>query len=133
MSKSEFNNLETASPVKPISLSINIKCVNLSGSFTVGKIIAQKAAPKLCPVTLELGGKNPNIIMSDADLDIAIQGVIDGMRYTRQGQACTAGSRVYIQEKIYDQVLGGAAEKLSKLTEEQKAHVKERMIDKVEE
>ena len=53
--------------------------------------------------------------MSDADLDIAIQGVIDGMRYTLQGQACTAGSRVYIQEKIYDQVLGGAAEKLSKL------------------
>ena len=53
--------------------------------------------------------------MSDADLDIATQGVIDGMRYTRQGQACTAGSRVYIQEKIYDKVLDGAVEKLSKL------------------
>ena len=53
--------------------------------------------------------------MSDADLDIAIQGVIDGMRYTRQGQACTAGSRVYIQEKIYDKVLDWAFENLSKL------------------
>ena len=53
--------------------------------------------------------------MSDADLEIAIPGVIDGMRYTRQGQACTAGSRVYIHEKIYDKVLNGAVEKLSKL------------------
>jgi acyl-CoA reductase-like NAD-dependent aldehyde dehydrogenase len=64
---------------------------------------------------LELGGKNPNIIMSDADLEIAIPGVIDGMRYTRQGQACTAGSRIYIHEKIYDKVLNGAVEKLTKL------------------
>ena len=53
--------------------------------------------------------------MSDADLDIAIPGVIDGMRYTRQGQACTAGSRVYIHEKIYDKVLEGVVSKLSKL------------------
>jgi len=52
--------------------------------------------------------------MSDADLEIAIPGVIDGMRYTRQGQACTAGSRVYIHEKIYDKVLEGAVDKLSK-------------------
>ena len=68
-----------------------VRKVTFTGSFFVGKIIAMKAAPKLCPVTLELGGKNPNIIMSDADLDIAIPGVIDGMRYTRQGKACTAG------------------------------------------
>ena len=82
---------------EPLVTHEKVRKVTFTGSFTVGKIIAQKAAPKLCPVTLELGGKNPNIIMSDADLDIAIQGVIDGMRYTRQGQACTAGSRVYIQ------------------------------------
>ncbi|MDC1338715.1 aldehyde dehydrogenase family protein, partial [Pelagibacteraceae bacterium] len=92
-----------------------VRKVTFTGSFSVGKIIAMKAAPKLCPVTLELGGKNPNIIMSDADLDIAIPGVIDGMRYTRQGQACTAGSRVYIHEKIYDKVLEGVVSKLSKL------------------
>ena len=100
---------------EPLVTHEKVRKVTFTGSFTVGKIIAQKAAPKLCPVTLELGGKNPNIIMSDADLDIATQGVIDGMRYTRQGQACTAGSRVYIQEKIYDKVLDGAVEKLSKL------------------
>ena len=100
---------------EPLITHEKIRKVTFTGSFSVGKIIASKAAPKLCPVTLELGGKNPNIIMSDADLEIAIPGVIDGMRYTRQGQACTAGSRVYIHEKIFDQVLDGAVEKLSKL------------------
>ena len=100
---------------EPLITHEKVRKVTFTGSFSVGKIIALKAAPKLCPVTLELGGKNPNIIMSDADLEIAIPGVIDGMRYTRQGQACTAGSRVYIHEKIFDQVLNGAVEKLSKL------------------
>ena len=100
---------------EPLIAHEKVRKVTFTGSFSVGKIIASKAAPKLCPVTLELGGKNPNIIMSDADLEIAIPGVIDGMRYTRQGQACTAGSRVYIHEKIYDKVLEGAVERLSKL------------------
>jgi len=100
---------------EPLIAHEKVRKVTFTGSFSVGKIIATKAAPKLCPVTLELGGKNPNIIMSDADLEIAIPGVIDGMRYTRQGQACTAGSRVYIHEKIYDKVLDGVVEKLSKL------------------
>ena len=100
---------------EPLIVHEKVRKVTFTGSFSVGKIIASKAAPKLCPVTLELGGKNPNIIMSDADLDIAIPGVIDGMRYTRQGQACTAGSRVYIHEKIYDKVLNGAVEKLRQL------------------
>ena len=100
---------------EPLIAHEKVRKVTFTGSFSVGKIIASKAAPKLCPVTLELGGKNPNIIMSDADLEIAIPGVIDGMRYTRQGQACTAGSRVYIHEKIFDKVLEGAVDKLSKL------------------
>ena len=67
---------------EPLITHEKIRKVTFTGSFSVGKIIASKAAPKLCPVTLELGGKNPNIIMSDADLEIAIPGVIDGMRYT---------------------------------------------------
>ena len=100
---------------EPLLSHPDVRKITFTGSFSVGKIIAQKAAPKLCPVTLELGGKNPNIIMSDADLDIAIPGVIDGMRYTRQGQACTAGSRVYIQEKIYEKVLEGVVDKLKNL------------------
>ncbi|MGI9416614.1 MAG: aldehyde dehydrogenase family protein, partial [Geminicoccaceae bacterium] len=63
----------------------------------------------------ELGGKNPSIVMADADLDLAIPGVIDGMRYTRQGQACTAGSRVFVHEKVYDTVIAGVVERLAEL------------------
>jgi acyl-CoA reductase-like NAD-dependent aldehyde dehydrogenase len=63
------------------------------------------AAEKVCPVTLELGGKSPNIIFDDADLDDAIPGIVEGMRFTRQGQACTAGTRVYIHRKIYREVV----------------------------
>lgn len=100
---------------EPLITHPKVRKVTFTGSFEVGKIISQKAAPKLCPVTLELGGKNPNIILSDADLDIAIPGVIDGMRYTRQGQACTAGSRVYIHEKIFDKVIDGTVNILKKL------------------
>ena len=84
---------------EPLVTHEKVRKVTFTGSFTVGKIIAQKAAPKLCPVTLELGGKNPNIIMSDADLDIAIQGVIDGMRYTRQGQASVSYTHLTLPTK----------------------------------
>ena len=93
----------------------DVRKITFTGSYEVGKIIMSNAASKLCPVTLELGGKNPNIILQDADLTLAIPGVIDGMRYTRQGQACTAGSRVYIHEQIYDEVVEGVVNKLGAL------------------
>ena len=90
-----------------------VRKVTFTGSLAVGQAIAAYAAPKLCPVTLELGGKNPSIVLADADLDLAIPGIIDGMRYTRQGQACTAASRVFIHEKVYDRVVEGVAKKLA--------------------
>lgn len=92
-----------------------VRKVTFTGSLAVGQAIAAYAAPKLCPVTLELGGKNPGIVLADADLDLAIPGIIDGMRYTRQGQACTAASRVFIHEKIYDKVVEGVAGKLAEI------------------
>jgi acyl-CoA reductase-like NAD-dependent aldehyde dehydrogenase len=92
-----------------------VRKVTFTGSLAVGQAIAAYAAPKLCPVTLELGGKNPSIVLADADLDLAIPGVIDGMRYTRQGQACTAASRVFIHEKVYDRVVEGVAKKLAEI------------------
>ena len=100
---------------EPLVTHPKVRKVTFTGSYEVGREIMINAASKLCPVTLELGGKNPNIILSDADLDIAIPGVIEGMRYTRQGQACTAGSRIYIHEKIYDKVIDGVLEKLGEL------------------
>lgn len=92
-----------------------VRKVTFTGSLAVGQAIAAYAAPKLCPVTLELGGKNPGIVLADADLDLAIPGIIDGMRYTRQGQACTAASRVFIHESVYDRVIEGVAAKLAEI------------------
>jgi len=92
-----------------------VRKVTFTGSLAVGQQIAGYAAQKLCPVTLELGGKNPGIVLADADLDLAIPGIIDGMRYTRQGQACTAASRVFIHKKIYDRVVEGVAAKLAEI------------------
>ena len=100
---------------KPLVEHPVVRKVTFTGSLAVGQAIAGYAAPKLCPVTLELGGKNPGIVLADADPDLAIPGIIDGMRYTRQGQACTAASRVFIHESIYDQIVDGVAKKLSEI------------------
>ena len=98
---------------KPLVQHPAIRKVTFTGSLEVGQAISGYVAPKLCPVTLELGGKNPSIVMADADLELAVPGIIDGMRYTRQGQACTAGSRVFIHESIYDRVIDGVIRKLA--------------------
>lgn len=100
---------------KPLIEHPAVRKVTFTGSLPVGQAIAGYAAAKLCPVTLELGGKNPSIVMPDADLDLAIPGIIDGMRYTRQGQACTAGSRVFVHEAVYDRVIEGVVEKLAEI------------------
>jgi acyl-CoA reductase-like NAD-dependent aldehyde dehydrogenase len=77
--------------------------ITFTGSVETGKIVARTAAEKLIPVTLELGGKSPMIIMGDADLDRAVAGATAGMRFTRQGQSCTASSRIYVHESIHDE------------------------------
>lgn len=80
----------------------DVKKVTFTGSVETGKIIYEAAAKKLIPVTLELGGKSPMIVMPDADLEKAAQGAIAGMRFTRQGQSCTASSRMIVHESIHD-------------------------------
>ena len=76
--------------------------VTFTGSVETGKIVYKAAAEKLIPVTLELGGKSPMIVMGDADLEKAVAGAIVGMRFTRQGQSCTAASRIFVHETIHD-------------------------------
>jgi acyl-CoA reductase-like NAD-dependent aldehyde dehydrogenase len=76
--------------------------VTFTGSVETGKIVYKTAAEKLIPVTLELGGKSPMIVMGDADLEKAVAGAIVGMRFTRQGQSCTAASRIFVHETIHD-------------------------------
>ena len=76
--------------------------VTFTGSVETGKIVYKTAADKLIPVTLELGGKSPMIVMPDADLDKALSGAVVGMRFTRQGQSCTAASRIFVHDSVYD-------------------------------
>ena len=72
-----------------------------TGSTEVGYTVAEAAAKRLIPATLELGGKSANIIFDDAQLDKAIEGAQIGILFN-QGQVCCAGSRIFVQEGIYD-------------------------------
>ncbi|TWT55008.1 Phenylacetaldehyde dehydrogenase [Rubripirellula amarantea] len=83
--------------------------VAFTGSTEVGKIIIKAAAGNLKKVTLELGGKSPNVIYDDADIDMAIAGAADAI-FFNQGQVCSAGSRLYVQKGIYDEVVAGVSE-----------------------
>ncbi|MFX3623411.1 MAG: aldehyde dehydrogenase family protein [Ectobacillus sp.] len=78
--------------------------IAFTGSTEVGKIIMKQAAETLKRVTLELGGKSPNIILPDADLSRAIPGALSGIMFN-QGQVCCAGSRLFIPKKMYDNVV----------------------------
>jgi phenylacetaldehyde dehydrogenase len=88
--------------------------IAFTGSTEVGKLIVHAAAGNLKKVTLELGGKSPNIIMADADLDVAIPGAASAI-FFNQGQCCCAGSRLYVDEKIYDKVVEGVSAHASKI------------------
>jgi acyl-CoA reductase-like NAD-dependent aldehyde dehydrogenase len=78
--------------------------IAFTGSTAVGKSIMKEAANTLKRVTLELGGKSPNIILPDADLSKAAPGVFSGIM-ANQGEVCSAGSRVYVQKKNFDNVV----------------------------
>jgi phenylacetaldehyde dehydrogenase len=80
--------------------------VSFTGSTEVGRKIIDAAKGNLKKVSLELGGKSPVIIFNDADLDEAIAGAAQGI-FSNAGQVCVAGSRLYVQESVYDQVLSG--------------------------
>jgi phenylacetaldehyde dehydrogenase len=82
--------------------------VAFTGSTEVGKLIVKAAAHDLKHVSLELGGKSPNIILKDADLDVAIPGAASAI-FFNHGQCCCAGSRLYVEKSIFDQVVEGVA------------------------
>lgn len=86
--------------------------IAFTGSTEVGKLIAKAAADNVTRVSLELGGKSPMIVLPDANVDATVQGLCMGS-FFNSGQVCTAGSRLYVHEKVYDQVvesMAGAAE-----------------------
>jgi acyl-CoA reductase-like NAD-dependent aldehyde dehydrogenase len=79
-----------------------VKKVTFTGSVETGKIVYKTAADKLIPVTLELGGKSPMIVFADCDFEKTVAGAITSMRFTRQGQSCTAASRIYVERPIFE-------------------------------
>ena len=82
--------------------------ISFTGSPGVGRIIAQAAGANLKPVTMELGGKSPNIVFDDADFDRALIGALAGI-FGATGQTCIAGSRLLVQRGIYDRMVEGLA------------------------
>jgi len=89
--------------------------VALTGSTEVGRRVQQLAASTIKKVTLELGGKSANIILDDADLDMAIDGSLFGC-FFHQGQACESGTRLFVSEKLHDEVVGRLVARTKELT-----------------
>ncbi len=89
--------------------------VSFTGSTEVGRIAMRAAAERILPVSLELGGKAPAIVFGDSDDDATVAHVIAAMRFARQGQSCTAGSRLYVHQDIFDGFLAKLAERLEEL------------------
>ncbi|HPS68363.1 MAG TPA: aldehyde dehydrogenase family protein [Holophaga sp.] len=88
--------------------------LGFTGSTEVGYTIADAAAKKLIPATLELGGKSANIFFADAPWEKAVEGVQIGILFN-QGQVCCAGSRVFVQEEIYDKFLAACVDAFKKV------------------
>src|SRR5450432_1322272 len=88
--------------------------VAFTGSTEVGKLIAKAATGNLKKVSLELGGKSPNIIFSDADIPAAIAGAAMGI-FFNQGEVCCAGSRLFVQQESFDEVVEGVAKAAKKI------------------
>ena len=89
-----------------------VRKVTFTGSVDVGRIVGVAAAKKLVPVTLELGGKSPMLIFADCDFDKTVLGALTSMRFTRQGQSCTAASRIYVERPIFDRFVAAMADKV---------------------
>jgi acyl-CoA reductase-like NAD-dependent aldehyde dehydrogenase len=92
-----------------------VRKVTFTGSVETGKIVARTAAEKLIPLTLELGGKSPMIVFADCDFDKTVAGALTSMRFTRQGQSCTAASRIYVERPIFDRFVTAMKDAVNKM------------------
>ncbi len=109
-----FNMLSGFGPEcgAPLVAHPKVRKVTFTGSVEVGRIVYQTAAAKIIPVTLELGGKSPMIVFADCDFEKTVMGAITSMRFTRQGQSCTAASRIYVERPIFDRFVAALAAKV---------------------
>src|SRR5690242_4305643 len=88
--------------------------IAFTGSTEVGKLILQAAAGNLKKVSLELGGKSPNVVFGDVDIDSAVAGSASAI-FFNHGQCCCAGSRLYVQDDVFDKVVEGVSKKAEKI------------------
>ncbi|MCM3759217.1 aldehyde dehydrogenase family protein [Alkalihalobacillus oceani] len=89
--------------------------LTFTGSTAVGKTIMRKAAERIVPVSLELGGKSPQIVFPDANNDKVVEGIISAMRFARQGQSCSAGTRLFLHESIFHSFVEKLVNRLAEL------------------
>lgn len=93
----------------------DVDSIAFTGSTEVGKIVMREAAETLKKVSLELGGKSPNIVLADADLNDAVRGATTGIFYGK-GEVCAAGSRVLVERSIYEEFVDAFAGRAAKMT-----------------
>src|SRR5467141_2698383 len=98
----------------PLVKHPDVNKIAFTGSAAVGKIIVKRAADTVKRVTLELGGKSPNIFFADADFEAAIDGALFGV-FINQGEVCSAGSRILVQKPIYKDFVEAMSEKAKKI------------------
>jgi betaine-aldehyde dehydrogenase len=98
----------------PLVAHPEVNKIAFTGSAQVGKIILKAAAENIKRVTLELGGKSPNIFFADADFENAIDGALFGV-FINQGEVCSAGSRILVEKKIYPKFVDAMVEKAKRI------------------
>jgi betaine-aldehyde dehydrogenase len=96
----------------PLVAHPGVDKIGFTGSREVGKLIMRGGADTLKRVTLELGGKSPNIVFADADFDAAVEGSANGV-FWNQGEICSAGTRVFVERGIYDDAVNAMGERAS--------------------
>ncbi|CAE6753959.1 aldehyde dehydrogenase family protein [Paraburkholderia nemoris] len=103
----------------PLAAHPNVAKVSFTGSLEVGKLVGHAVADRIGHATLELGGKSPCIVYPDAAapayVDATVAGIINAMRFARQGQSCTAGSRLYVHKDVWDTVMTKLVAKVKEL------------------
>ena len=93
----------------------DVDAISFTGSTEVGKIVMRTAADTVKKVSLELGGKSPNVVFADADLGAAIRGASSGIFYGK-GEVCAAGSRILVESSVYDEFIEGLTARAEKST-----------------
>lgn len=103
-----------------------VDAIAFTGSTQVGRALMERAAKSLKKISLELGGKSPNVVFADADLDAAAKGALNAIFYGK-GEVCAAGSRLLVESSVHDQLMDRIAERAAKMVPGDPLHPKTRL------